>query len=122
MAMRLTALGAGLALLLGIPAVTAAVSATPPSELRIEWEQVIRGGRTIVRGYVYNEHQMRAENVRLRIEQLDADARPILTRTIYVFGTIPNRDRGYFEAGVPTAGATYRVTVESFDRALCGSG
>jgi hypothetical protein len=99
----------------------AALSATPVSELRVEWETITRDGRTIVRGYVHNEYQMRAENVRLLIEGLDASARPVTTRTAYVFGTIPYRDRAYFEAVVPAAGA-YRVSIESFDRALCGSG
>jgi hypothetical protein len=37
-------------------------------------------------------------------------------------GTIPYRDRGYFEAAVPAAGAAYRVSIESFDRAGCGDG
>src|SRR5437879_4086032 len=99
----------------------AALSATPASELRVEWETITRGGRTVVRGYVHNQHQMRAENVRLLIEGLDAGARPVTTRVAYVFGTIPYRDRAYFEATVPAAGA-YRVSIESFDRAGCGNG
>ena len=99
----------------------AALSATPVSELRLEWETVTRGGRTVVRGYVHNEHQMRAENIRLLIEGLDASARPVTTRTAYVFGTIPYRGRAYFEAAVPAASA-YRVSIESFDRAGCGDG
>lgn len=99
----------------------AALSATPVTELRVEWETITRDGRTVVRGYVHNEHQMRAENVRLSIEGLDAGARPVTTRTAYVFGTIPYRDRGYFEAVVPAA-AAYRVSIESFDRAGCGNG
>ena len=98
------------------------VSAAPVTELRVEWETVARGEKAVVRGYVYNEHTMRVENVRLRIEQLDANARPVATRTTWVFGTIPNRDRGYFEAAVPAAGAAYRVSIESFDRAQCGNG
>jgi hypothetical protein len=99
-----------------------ALSATPVGELRVEWETVARGERAVVRGYVYNEHQLRAENVRLRIEQLDANARPVATRIAWVIGTIPYRDRGYFEAAVPMAAAAYRVSIESFDRAGCGNG
>ena len=45
-----------------------------------------------------------------------------MTRTVFVIGTIPYRDRGYFEATMPAAGATYRVSIESFDRAGCGNG
>jgi hypothetical protein len=99
-----------------------AVSATPVSQLRVEWETVPRGDRVVVRGYVYNEYQMRAENVRLRIEQLDASAHPVATRVTWIPGTIPYRDRGYFEAAVPAGGAAYRVSVESFDRSGCGDG
>jgi hypothetical protein len=98
-----------------------AVSA-PVTELRVEWETVARGERAVVRGYVYNEHQMRVENVRLRIEQLDASAHSVSTRVAWVTGTIPYRDRGYFETAVPAAGAAYRVSVESFDYAGCGNG
>ena len=97
-----------------------AVSATP--ELRVEWETVARGQKVVVRGYVYNDHEMRAEHVRLRIEQLDASSRPVATSAAWVFGTIPNRDRGYFETTVPAAGAAYRVSVESFNRTGCGDG
>jgi hypothetical protein len=101
---------------------TFAMSATPVTELRVEWEKATRSGRPLIRGYVYNQHQMRAENVRLRVEQLDAAANPVAARTTYVVGTIPYRDRGYFEVPVASADATYRVSIESFDRAGCGNG
>jgi hypothetical protein len=110
-----------LAIVLGAPAVTAAFSASPVTELRVEWEQVPHRSGVKIRGYVVNQHQMRAENVRLRVEQLDADARPVVTRTVYVIGTIPYRDRGYFEVAVPAA-ASYRVSIETYDRAGCGDG
>ena len=99
-----------------------AVSASPVTELRVEWETVARGTKAVVRGYVYNEHQMRAEKVQLRIEQLDASARPVATQVVWVVGTIAYRDRAYFETAVPAAGAAYRVSVETFDRAGCGDG
>ncbi|MBM3219061.1 MAG: hypothetical protein FJZ38_10330 [Candidatus Rokubacteria bacterium] len=99
-----------------------AVSATPVTELRVAWETVARGAKAVVRGYVYNDHHLRAEKIQLRIEQLDASARPVVTRVAWVPGTIAYRDRAYFEAAVPAAGATYRVSIESFDRAGCGDG
>jgi hypothetical protein len=104
---------------------TAGVAAASPpiTELRVEWETVARGDKAIVRGYVYNEHRMRVERVRLRIEQLDASARPIATRSTWVAGgTLAYGDRQYFETAVPAAGATYRVSVESFDLSGCGDG
>jgi len=99
-----------------------AVSATPLSELRVEWETVARGDRAVVRGYVFNGRQLRVENVRLRIEQLDASARTVATRGTWVPGTLQNGDRRYFEVAVPAAAATYRVSVESFDYSGCGDG
>ena len=99
-----------------------AVSATPLSELRVEWETVARGDRAVVRGYVFNDRQLRVENVRLRIEQLDASARTVATRGTWVPGTLQNGDRRYFEVAVPATAATYRVSVESFDYSGCGDG
>jgi hypothetical protein len=99
-----------------------AVSASPVTELRVEWETVARGEKAVVRGYVYNDGRMRAEHVRLRIEQLDASAHPVATRVAWVLGTIAYGSRGYFEAAVPAAGAAYRVSIESFDRFGCGDG
>lgn len=99
-----------------------AVAAAPVTELRVEWETVARGDRAIVRGYVYNEHRMRVERVRLRIEQLDASARPVATSAAWLAGTLSYGDRRYFEAAVPAVGAAYRVSIESFDRSGCGDG
>jgi hypothetical protein len=96
-------------------------SATSTGMFRLEWEAAQRGGRTVVSGYVHNDHEMRAENVRLLVEGLDASSKPVTKKTAYVTGTIPNRDRAYFEATMPAA-ASYRVTIESFDRAGCGNG
>ena len=119
---RIVASIVALLTLAGVPTAASALSATPVSELRVDWERVNRGQRAVIRSYVYNSHQMRAENVRLRIEQLDAAAQPVASRIAFVFGTIPYRDRGYFEVVMPAADAAYRVTIESFDRAGCGNG
>jgi hypothetical protein len=99
-----------------------AVSAPPVSELRVEWETVPRGDSAVVRGYVFNDRRLRVENVRLRIEQLDASARTVATRATWVPGTLTYGDRRYFETAVPAAGAAYRVSVESFDYSGCGDG
>jgi len=119
---RLLASIVALATLAGVPIAASALSATPVSGLRADWEQMSRGDRAVIRGYVYNGHQMRVENVRLRIEQLDAAARPVASRVAFVVGTIPYGNRGYFEVVMPAADAAYRVTIESFDRAGCGNG
>jgi hypothetical protein len=90
---------------------------------RLEWQAAsARNGRAVLRGYVYNLHTMRAENVRVRVEQLDGASRAPAPRFTFVTGTIGFGERGYFEVAVPAADANYRVTVESFDRAGCGNG
>ena len=99
-----------------------ALSAAQDGALRVEWETVARGEKAVVRGYVYNDRQTRVDRVLLRIEQLDTSARPVTSRLAWVSGTIAHGNRVYFETAVPAAGATYRVSVESFDRFGCGDG
>ena len=83
---------------------------------RLEWE-VAKGrqGRPAVIGYIYNDRGLRADNVRLLVEELDASGRAVGSTIGYVNGDLPARGRAFFEVPVPTAGATYRVTVHSFD-------
>jgi hypothetical protein len=91
--------------------------------LRVEWEHAAtRSGRPIIRGYVYNRDNRRAENIRLRIEQLDDAAQPIHTTYRYVVGTLATHDRLYFEAPVPAPDRPYRVRVDWFDWWKCGNG
>jgi hypothetical protein len=93
------------------------------SEFRVEWESVrARNGRPLLRGYLYNVHTMRAENVQLKVERLDADARTVATQFAMVTGTIAPGARAYFEVPVAAADASYRVSIQSFDRSGCGSG
>ncbi len=84
------------------------------SRLRLEWEAGIGWrGRTVVRGYVYNGYGRPAVDVRLLIETLDASG-AVVDRTIgFVTGAVSFNDPTYF--GVPRPGASYRVTVTSFD-------
>ena len=91
--------------------------------LRAEWVRATtRSGRPIMRGYVYNRDNRRAENIRLRIEQLDDSSRPIHTTYRYVVGTLATHDRLYFEAPLPAPDHRYRVVVDSFDWWKCGNG
>jgi len=105
----------------GFGGTRAGAQSAPVTELRVEWEAVARGDKALLRGYVYNQQQMRVERVRLRVEQLDANARPVATRSTWIPGEIAYRDRAYFELTVPVA-AAHRVTIESFDRSMCGNG
>ena len=114
---------------LGLCAATGMVSAqtggggSSSGPLRVEGEsQQVSGDRAVISGYVYNRHEMRVENVRVRIEAADPASRPNNTRVVSLLGTVSSRGRGYFEASMPAAGAPYRITVDSFQWSGCGDG
>ena len=98
-------------------------SSAVDANFRVEWETAsARSGRPIVRGYLYNVHTRRADNVRVKVEQLDSASRPLATRFAFVIGGISPGGRGYFEVAVPVPDATYRVSIDSFGVAGCGDG
>ena len=93
---------------------------TSADPLRIEWQsRDAGGGQAVISGYVYNQHQMRIEHIRLSVEPSSG---PSGARIVYVTGSIPYRGREYFEVRVPGAEAPYRVTVAFFDWLGCGAG
>jgi len=54
-------------------------------------------------------------DVRLLVETLDASG-AVTARTIgFVRGVVPFHDRSYFEVSLKTAGASYRVSLTTFD-------
>ena len=69
----------------------------------------------VVAGYVRNEGGLPARVVRLRVERLDAGGQVMATSVGYVFGIVTPSSRVYFEVPGPSAAATYRVSVLSFD-------
>lgn len=101
-----------------MPAPAAAVS-TPSGidpRIRLDWEPGTgRGGKPVIQGYVYNDYGRPASDVHLLVETLDASG-AVIARTIgFVQGTIQFNDRIYFEVPLKATGASYRVTVTSFD-------
>lgn len=100
------------------PAPVAALSAPSgiDSRIRLDWEAgTRRGGKPVIRGYVYNDHGRPASDVHLLVETLDASG-AVTARTIgFVVGTVQFNDRIYFEVPLKATGASYRVTVTSFD-------
>jgi hypothetical protein len=68
-----------------------------------------------VEGYLYNGGLSYVTNVRLRVEVLGADGKAVAAASGWMIGDLASHGRGYFMVPVPTAGATYRVTVTSFD-------
>jgi hypothetical protein len=111
------ALGA-LALMLCAAGAAGAVSAPSGIDprLRLEWDVGrTRSGRPGIQGYVYNDYMRSANNVRLLVETLDDQERVIARACGYVFGVVPSFNRTAFDVPNVTEGASYRVTVTSFD-------
>ena len=103
---------------LGMPAPAAAVSAPSgiDARIRLDWEAgTRRGGKPVIQGYVYNDYGRPATDVHLLVETLDASG-AVIGRTIgFVQGAVQFNDRVYFEVPLKATGASYRVTVTSFD-------
>jgi hypothetical protein len=66
-----------------------------------------------VEGYVYNQTDMLAINMRLTVDELDASGNVAGQSTMWVLGEVPPGGRSFFSARVHPA-TSYRVTVESF--------
>jgi hypothetical protein len=75
-----------------------------------------RNGRPVVRGYVQNRSPYDMGRIRLRVDPVSAEPRPVTPVTLgWVNGDIERNGRRYFEIAVPRADATYRVSVDSFE-------
>jgi hypothetical protein len=107
-----------LALILN-PNLAGAVRTSSPSgidsRLRFEWEvSQSRSGRPVISGDLYNDNGRAAKNVILLVETLDASGQ-VVERTIgFVPSLVPVFDRTYFEVPLKAAGASYRISVTSF--------
>lgn len=81
----------------------------------VEWSAAAgRDGRPRLTGYIYNDYEEPAVNVRLRIDQLDSAGREIGADIAPVDETVPAKGRAYFDVPVPDS-ASYRVDVVSFE-------
>jgi hypothetical protein len=117
------ALGLATAVMLALGAIalpTSAAAVSAPSgidpRIRLDWEAgTRRGGKPVIQGYVYNDYGRLAADVHLLVETLDASG-TVIARTIgFVQGIVQFNDRVYFEVPLKANGASYRVTVTSFD-------
>ena len=85
-------------------------------KFRMEWEPRLIGGRApAVQGYVENHSRLRVGDVRLRIDSLDTAGQVVGESFGWVIGDVPASGRAFFVIRVTVPGATYRVTVESYD-------
>ncbi len=106
----------GLGALLAAPrAAEAQQAAQNPFRLELEDAQSPFRGRA-VEGYVYNDLPWRITNVRLRVESVDPTGGVTGESYGWVVGDVKAGGRGYFFVLVPSGAATYRATVESFNK------
>jgi len=80
----------------------------------LEWTGGERRGRPNVNGYVVNNYRVRAANMRLLIESLDASGKTIDT-TSGSIADVPSGGRVYFEVPVKQKAARYRVNITGWD-------
>ena len=108
----------------GLPRVKADIASTvvlddeisrAPNFLRVRWSAFVNDqGATRIVGYIDNDYVKAAEQVTLRIDQLDGAGQITATALRPVDDVIPGRDRGYFDVQVAGQAATYHVAVNSF--------
>ena len=80
----------------------------------LEWSGGERRGRPNVNGYVVNNYRVRAANMRMLVEALDANGKVIDTTSGFV-ADVPPGARVYFEAPVKQKAPRYRVTITGWD-------
>src|SRR5258708_36495739 len=80
----------------------------------LEWTGGERRGRPNVNGYVVNNYRVRAANMRLLVESLDASGKTIDT-TSGSLADVPSGGRVYFEGPVKHKAPRYPVTITGWD-------
>jgi hypothetical protein len=99
--------------------VTAQTSTTSTQgEFRFDLEEASSHRGHGVEGYVYNGSQWRITNVRLRVESVDPNGAVTNEASGWVVGDVKAGGRAYFYVPVPSHAASYRATVQSFDRVM----
>jgi hypothetical protein len=98
------------------PAAALSAASTVDPRVRLDWQVGPgRGGRPVIRGYVYNDYGRPASEVHLLVETLDASGAVIARDIGFVRGVVQLDDRVYFEVPLRMAGASYRVSVTALD-------
>ena len=83
---------------------------------RVQWSaDTRRDGHVRITGYVYNDHGEPADNVVLRIDELDSSGQVLRTVLKPLDDTIDALGRSYFAVQLDDRAASYNVGVDSFD-------
>jgi hypothetical protein len=80
----------------------------------LEWAGGERRGKPNVNGYIVNQYRVRAGNVRLIVEGLDASGKTVGKWDGFVTD-VPAGSRVYFEVPVKQKAARYRVTIVGWE-------
>jgi hypothetical protein len=80
----------------------------------LEWSGGERRGRANVNGYIVNNYRVRAANMRLMIDSLDASGKVVESTSGFV-ADVPPGGRVYFEVSVKQKAPRYRVTITSWE-------
>ena len=93
--------------------VVAGTSAVTPNQMRLEWQPEVRGDRTRLTGYVYNDYVLPARDIVLLVEGLDGAGHVTDRIRAHVDRVLTPGNRSYWEASLPRPAAAYRVSVAS---------
>jgi len=84
-------------------------------QFRVTWERRAFGVRPSIEGHVYNTSSVRVTDVRLQIEGLGADSRPVGRKFAWALGDIvPGGETSFVTPAMPGA-VDYQITVISYD-------
>jgi hypothetical protein len=98
----------------GAAAALAQTGLDPDRFFGLEWAGGERRGHPAVTGYVVNNYRIRAANMRLIVDTLDASGKVIET-TSGTVSDVPPGARVFFEVPVKQKAPRYRVTISSWE-------
>jgi hypothetical protein len=85
---------------------------------RLDWNAQPNGdGQTRITGYVYSDKGHAADDVQLRIAEVDASGQTVATYFPTMMEEVPSKGRAYFDVKVPrnSDATTYQVGVYSWN-------
>lgn len=98
----------------GVGAALAQGTSDPDRFFGLEWAGGERRGRPNVNGYIVNNYRVRAANMRLAVDTLDASGKVVDTTSGFV-ADVPPGARVYFEVAVKQKAPRYRVTITGWE-------